>query len=137
MKNAKIYKEKRKEHENASELFDYEHYNRYSFYPSYCMTPENIKDLRSEFKNDIKYRNAFKLSNCNDRAIVICIDNNDGTFTYQLKSYTTIVAEIEHGRFKKIWEGYSNTTLKHINRFREWYGMNTISKYEWIMMECE
>ena len=131
MKNAKIYNKKRDEHCSDYALDQFYHYNGYSIYPSYMVSSEELKRLRREQKTDIKYHNAFKLDGFNDRAIIYKLDNN----TYQLKSYDTIVAEICNGVFKKLWYGYSKTTLKHINIFREYFNFEPISKYDWIMLD--
>lgn len=50
-----------------------------------------------------------------------------------LTSYTTEVAKIDKkGRFIKLWDGYSLTTMNHINAFRIMYGLKAISKNEWL-----
>ena len=55
-----------------------------------------------------------------------------------LRSYKTIVAVIDNsGKFHRLWGGYSTTTQYHINSFRETYGMNRISKSEWVAMPVE
>lgn len=129
MKNAKLYNEKRYEHENAYELSEYEHYNGISFYPCYNVSSDELKNLRQNNKSDIKNHNAFKLDGFNDRALVYPTISG-----YALKSYNTIVCRYENGEFIKTWYGFSNTTLKHINIFREFLGLEPLSKYEWIMM---
>lgn len=48
-----------------------------------------------------------------------------------LKSYNTIVCKIDKGEFTRTWGGYSATTMKHINSFRETYGMPRLSKADW------
>lgn len=52
-----------------------------------------------------------------------------------LKSYNTIVCKIVDGNFVKLWDGYSNTTARHINAFRKLYGFSQINKTEWVNME--
>lgn len=55
-----------------------------------------------------------------------------------LRSYETVVAAIDDsGKFHRLWSGYSATTQNHINSFRETYGMNRISKREWIDIPVE
>lgn len=71
---------------------------------------------------------ARPLADCNFRAFekpfnggVACV------------SYDTIVCMYdENGAFLKLWEGFSKTTLKHINAFRHAHGDKLISKREWI-----
>lgn len=49
-----------------------------------------------------------------------------------LYSYGTPIAVIDHdGQFIKLWRGYSATTMKHINSFRETFGLSKFSKSEW------
>ena len=53
-----------------------------------------------------------------------------------LTSYYTDVCYIDNnGIFHKIWHGYSKTTLKHINIFRELWSMNSMNKKEWVLYE--
>ena len=42
------------------------------------------------------------------------IERNDGIY---LKSYDTLVCRITHGVFQLLWDGYSATTMRHINSF--------------------
>lgn len=48
-----------------------------------------------------------------------------------LWSYETCVARIRAGKFERLWSGYSDTTKRHVNAFRAFYGMETINKKEW------
>lgn len=49
-----------------------------------------------------------------------------------LISYATRVCKIDiDGNFVKLWDGYSATTMRHINAFRETYGLAPISKKQW------
>lgn len=53
-----------------------------------------------------------------------------------LRSYYTDVAYFDHdGKFHKTWDGYSATTLKHINMFRKRSGFAPLNKREWVEME--
>ena len=47
------------------------------------------------------------------------IEHDNGTV--ELKSYNTIVARIEEGVFYRMWNGYSATTMRHINSFLSEY----------------
>lgn len=56
----------------------------------------------------------------------------------RLKSYKTIVAEItKKGKFKRLWEGYSQTTMNHINEFRKENGLEKINAKEWKNLQVE
>jgi hypothetical protein len=55
-----------------------------------------------------------------------------------LTSYTTNVASITpDGEFTRHWNGYSATTMRHVNTFRELYGMDKINKKIWESMEVK
>lgn len=56
------------------------------------------------------------------------VENND---TITLYSYDTAVCAIVNGVFKKLWFDYSATTMKHINAFCEYYGINGRGKKWW------
>lgn len=67
------------------------------------------------------------------KATVLDYDNK-----VQLKSYDTIVCEIiNNGDFVKLWNGYSATTMKHINDFRRLYNFEPINKKAWDNLPCE
>ena len=121
----KEYKALREQAETANELYTFEHYNGY--YCSTYMDGDDIKELRQEIKKDKKENAGIVLDDFNNRAVIIPTNNG-----FILKSYYTEVAEIRDGKFIKLWGGYSNTTLKHINAFCRHFGFNTFSKREWI-----
>lgn len=55
-----------------------------------------------------------------------------------LVSYETRVARIgSDGSFHRLWSGYSATTMRHVNEFREWYNLPKITKAQWQKMEVE
>ena len=55
---------------------------------------------------------------------------------YTLFSYGTPVAESDaEGRLRKLWDGYSLTTMTHVNSFCAWIGHPSMTKSEWIDME--
>lgn len=54
-----------------------------------------------------------------------------------LVSYDTPVCEIRDGEFVRLWGGWSATTMRHVNEFREWHGMPGITKAEWKKLEVE
>lgn len=54
-----------------------------------------------------------------------------------LKSYETIVCKIDkNGDFKRLWGGYSRTTMNHVNDFRRGFGLPALSKKEWEALPC-
>ena len=65
------------------------------------------------------------------KAEVIEKDNGD----IELKSYTTIVARIRNGKFERLWNGYSATTMKHINSFIDYFGIDGGGKSWWTSLE--
>ena len=54
-----------------------------------------------------------------------------------LQSYDTIVCGIINGIFKKFWDGYSKTTITHVNDFRNAYNMKTLYKKDWEYLSVE
>lgn len=125
----KEYKARRDEHENANELFTFEKWNGVSFYPSRMMDSVELKEMRKDRKEEYK-NGGFALDGFGVRAVIIPIENG-----YILKSYNTEVAAIVGGSFFKLWNGYSVTTMKHINAFRYYFGFPGMNKREWIEMD--
>ncbi len=81
--------------------------------------------------------NTFNLQPCDSHKSfygkAVVITENNSKF---LRSYNTIVCHIdENNNFIKDWYGYSATTMRHINSFREYYGFPKMSKKEWENME--
>ena len=54
-----------------------------------------------------------------------------------LKSYDTEVCRIENGKFVRMWDGYSATTMKHINSFINQYGIDGGGKKWWINLPVD
>ena len=55
--------------------------------------------------------------------------NSDGEHYSDLISYTTRVASYNHNTNKmSIYGTFSNTTMRHINAFLEYYGFDKVSK---------
>lgn len=124
----KQYKQAREEHENNDALFEYEKWNGYSFYPTRYMNKNDMHELRAEQKTDIAKYNGIKIDT---RAVVLKYDCD----CVLLKSYKTIVAAIIGTQFVKLWDGFSVTTLKHINQFLSAYNGATVNKRAWIEMD--
>lgn len=59
---------------------------------------------------------------------------NPGYGYISLVSYDTIVCslDLDSRRFVRLWDGYSATTMRHVNAFRHAYGLPTLSKSEWL-----
>lgn len=128
----KQYKDARIDAENAPELFTFERFysNGWSGYYSRYVSPESLKELRQEYK-EIKAAGGFELKGFGNRAVIIPTEHG-----FVLQSYYTEVCEVlSNGEFVKLWSGYSNTTLKHINAFRHYFGMVALSKRDWIELE--
>lgn len=123
----KEYKNARELAENASELETFTKYN--GWYPSNYMNSDEISDMRTE-RNAEKKNGAIVLEGFNTRAALIPVNGG-----YILKSYYTDVAAVIDGKFYKLWNGYSVTTLKHVNIFCDFMKIPGFSKREWIETE--
>ena len=130
----KQYKAAREMAEGAEEIYTFEHYNGFSFYTNKYMTSEDLKEMRKDYKAIKAENNAFALNGFGSRALVIKAGD-----IVTLQSYYTEVCRynLKTDTFEKLWSGFSVTTLKHINIFRAFLGMSTLSKREWIEMECK
>lgn len=58
------------------------------------------------------------------------VEDEEENITY-LQSYDTYVAKIEGGIFKRLWDDYSATTMRHINAFLIENDMPTMNKKTW------
>lgn len=65
------------------------------------------------------------------KANIIEKDNGD----IELRSYNTIVARIRNGKFERLWNGYSATTMNHINSFIDTYEINGGGKAWWDSLD--
>ena len=72
--------------------------------------------------------NVSILGGSNNRAVVI----KDGNTVY-LQSYDTIVLSVDilTGTIKKLWDGYTATTLKHVNAFLKGFNGQQFNKKTW------
>ena len=66
-----------------------------------------------------------------NKAVVTEKDNGD----IELTSYKTIVCRIRNGKFERLWDGYSSTTMRHINAFLDFYGIKGGGKAWWDKLE--
>ena len=64
-----------------------------------------------------------------------CEIYHDGYF--YLVSYSTKVAKfnLNNGEFVRLWNGYSQTTMRHLNEWLQLNGLPTITKKQWMKME--
>lgn len=62
---------------------------------------------------------------------VIAYDSDNGITSYELVSYTTIVCTYSVNGFTKLWNGYSRTTMRHINAFMAHLGYEYGGKEWW------
>lgn len=119
---------------SAPEVYTFEHWNGFSYRPSYYMDSNDLKEMRREYKEITTDKKAFTLNGFGGRALIIPADN--GWFI--LRSYYTDVCRINiDGTFEKLWDGFSVTTLKHVNIFRAFMALNTLSKRDWIELEVK
>ena len=54
-----------------------------------------------------------------------------------LYSYNVRICKIANGKFYKFFDGYTATTMRHINEFRMQNGLQKLSKKEWLKLEVE
>lgn len=65
------------------------------------------------------------------KAFVTEKDNGD----IELTSYGTVVCRIHKGKFQRLYDGYSMTTMRHINAFIRFYGLQGGGKSWWENLE--
>lgn len=95
-----------------------------------ALTNKQYKQAKTDDARERKNGGAIVLDGFNGRACII--PTADG---YKLQSYYTDVCAVRGGHFVKTWEGFSVTTLKHINMFRAFVGLSRLTKREWIELE--
>ena len=96
------------------------------------LTNEDVKAIRNDSKAN--GWEPLPIKGANNRAYY----RNNGN-VIQLKSYDTIVFEydITTGEYVRKWDGYSATTLKHVEMFccwlegREYHRNTTFGKANW------
>ena len=57
---------------------------------------------------------------------------------YYLYSYTTLICKWDKNKqeFEKIWNGWSQTTQRHVNAFMQYLGINKRGKNWWVSLKC-
>lgn len=95
----------------------------------YLMESPRKQEVLRNAKHD---GNVFILPNSNNRALVI----EDANKTY-LQSYDTLILETdkETRETVKLWDGYSATTMKHINEYLYPIHRITLNKKAWEKIE--
>lgn len=101
-----------------------------SHYASAYLMPEDRKKLNNKMR-ERRQAGAVILPGSNNKASIRTGPKGDKILT----SYYTDVAMIYRGRLYKLWQGYSVTTLNHINEFLALYGYKAINKHEWINID--
>lgn len=67
-----------------------------------------------------------------NKATIIEYDNGE----IILQSYSTEVCKItKNGDFVRMWSGYSQTTMRHINSFLQMFGIDGGGKKWWTSLE--
>lgn len=59
------------------------------------------------------------------------------TNDYILRSYKTNVAAFTHGKFVRLWNGYSATTMRHVNSFLRFLQIPGGGKKWWDALQVE
>ena len=106
------------------------------FYTGYTNEKTDNKFYKDYFKKSLLFHDIYELKTIYDshvsfnrRAFVA----EDWTYhRYVLISYNTIVCEWNpYDGFIRYWDGYSSTTMRHINEFRRQHGLQSINKKTW------
>lgn len=105
--------------------------NQIDYYTMYDMlNADEVKELRQDVKSR-KNDGETVLPNSNGRATI----RKDSHGRVLVSYYTDVCMITYDGTFVKLWDGYSKTTLKHINLFRKECGFPELNKREWVEIE--
>ena len=125
------YKDRLEMMETAVDVTPSLHYVGIFGYESAYLDREAQKYLRRDIK-DRKESGHKVVLGTNNKATWYFDENGNKV----LRSYYTDVARLDlYGNLYKLWNGYSVTTLNHINAFLKANGLAGICKYDWVMME--
>ena len=74
------------------------------------------------------------------RKAMVTVSYNDDCMYLVLQSYDTNVAMVKIGKFgmpyvKKLWDGYSAATMRHVNELLMQEGFPKLSARAWCVME--
>lgn len=132
---------KRKEYQRraqlAKEIAESECYRSYPIWGvDYTETIRRImKNNRKLAKERTDY---MTVDGCDSRCIIRIATDCKGTI-YTLESYDTDVCTItctfDGWYFTREWDGWTPTTMKHVNAFREQFGFPRMDKYDWLMLD--
>lgn len=106
----------------------------YSTYNDYDMlNSHEMKDMKDSYKS-LKKRGWMSLLGANSRALI----NFKGDCVV-LKSYYTnvLVIDLKNYTVTKLWDGFSVTTLKHVNLLLNMYGFKSLNKREFMDLELD
>ena len=134
MKNAREYKRR------AELARDIAESDTYRSYPLWGV--DYTDTIRSIIKNNRKLAkeraNYFSIPGCDYRCVVRVHTDDSGTI-YTLISYDTEVcyirATFDSWQFVRTWDGWTPTTMKHINAFRDEFWFPKMNKYMWLMLD--
>lgn len=139
MKNAKEYKRRLL-------LAKEEEYRFYETFNRYCGKEERarLSDLLKLNKQLVRTDDSYsRVDGCDARCIIHYEASGRSGHNY-LISYGETVCKIVHWidadkhmhtSFVKLWDGYSQTTLKHINAFLAMDNIKPLTKYDWVMLD--
>lgn len=134
MKNARKYRERA---ELAKDIVQSEAYrNDWRFGVDYT---ETIREIQRRNRKLVRENNDYiAVEGCDYRCVIRYYGDESGTW-YNLESYDTDVCSIHYNAdgcfFWKEWEGWTPTTMKHINAFRAQFGFKPMNKYDWLMLD--
>lgn len=81
-----------------------------------------------------KYYKMMVIEGCNNKAREVLFPDAE----WVLYSYDTPVAVLRvNGEVRRLWDGHSATTMRHINRWLEGHAIPAISKAKWDKMPVE
>lgn len=112
----------------------------YRSYPMWGVNyTETIREIQKRNRKLARTNgNYLAVPSCDNRCIVRVCVLDDGT-DYVLESYDTDVCTVhctfDGWYFTREWDGWTATTMKHVNAFREQFGFSHMNKYEWLMLD--
>lgn len=104
-------------------------------YSTYCgldmMNQFELKDMKDVYKS-LKLRGWQPLPGANTRAMINIVGDD-----VVLKSYYTnvLVINLKNYSVCKLWDGFSVTTLKHVNLLLDMFGFKRLNKKEFMNLE--
>lgn len=91
-----------------------------------------------EYFYEIKELKAIYDSHNSFYKKALTIHHNCGEKEIYLVSYDTVVCSFSPVLgFARYWGGYSATTMRHINEFRQQLGLHPLSKKDWMNIDVE